>query len=755
MVIPVPRGEKAPRLVGWQKLRIAGSELAKYFRDGDGIGVLVGEPSAGLIDIDLDADEARQIAPRFLPNTALVHGRPTAPGGHFWYRVQPSPSPEKFSDIDGASLVEIRSTGQQTVVPPSIHQSGECRVWERVGEPTVVNFEVLQSAVGKLAAAALLSRHWPRQGRRNDAANALAGMLIRAGWVEADVSNFVRAVATAAGDPEIRQRTRDVISTSKRLESGLTATGIPNLKLIMGDEVVDRVIEFCQLNTNPKNSEVLVTTKTNGWLEPMSFGDELPPVQELALELLPLSFRPFIEDVSLRMQAPLDYAAGAAIVALAGCVGRRAIIQPKAADDSWLIVPNLWGALVGPPGIMKTPILRTITLPLTKIEEMWRAEHAQEMVEYETAKEDVELQKQAWRDQVKVAIKKGQPRPIRPDDTIRPPAQRRLLLTDATFEKIHEILSENPAGLLLIRDELMGWLAGLDKHGREMERAFFLEAWNGNGSFTVDRIGRGSIHVSAVSISLVGNIQPARLRSYLSDALEGGPGDDGLLQRFQILIWPNAPRTWTLVDRPPNGHAQSLVETVFSSLASVSADNPSRLAFCPDAQGLFFEWWRELETKIRNNSDLHPAIIAHLAKFRSLMPSLAGLFELADLAGSGRNLSEKLLISLQHAQQAAALCDYLESHARRVYSCIATPERRAAQELARHIRGGDISSVFTTRDVYLKNWTGLNTPERVRSALDVLEAAAWVRRALNPTSPVGGRPSELWLVNPMVISNAK
>ena len=69
---------------------------------------------------------------------------------------------------------------------------------------------------------------------------------------------------------------------------------------------------------------------------------------------------------------------------------------------------------------------------------------------------------------------------------------------------------------------------GTRQAGREQERAFFLEAWNGDSPFTVNRIGRGSVHVPAACVSLFGNIQPSRLRSYLSDAITGGPGGDGL-----------------------------------------------------------------------------------------------------------------------------------------------------------------------------------------------------------------------------------
>ena len=308
--------------------------------------------------------------------------------------------------------------------------------------------------------------------------------------------------------------------------------------------------------------------------------------------------------------------------------------------------------------------------------------------------------------------------------------------------------------MLVVRDELTGWLAQLDRHGREGERGFFLQAWNGDAGFTIDRIGRGSIHVPAVCVSLLGNIQPSRLRAYLSEVLEGGPTDDGLFQRFQIIVWPSAPKKWRLVDRPPSAAALVAAEKVYSQLANLSADAPVRMNFDPDAQLLFNDWWAALESTLRDDSSLPPLLVAHFAKYRSLMPTLAGLFELADLAAAG-NLSAESSVNLDHTRQAAAFCDFLASHARRVYASVITSECRAARELARHIKAKHVQEVFTPRSVYLKGWSGLDTPERVRSALSLLEDAAWVCRAESVACSSGGRPPEEWLVNPKVVRHEK
>jgi hypothetical protein len=747
-VVPIPRGEKAPVITGWPSLRLFEQDLPQHFASGENVGIILGAASGGLVDVDLDSPQAIAVANFFLPQTGLIHGRPSKPRSHCWYTCSPTPMPQRFSDPDGTCLVEIRSDGQQTIVPSSVHKSGELLVWHADEEPASVNARQLADAVAHVAAAALLANHWPVEGSRNHAANAVAGMLLRAGWGEEQTARFIEAVATAAGDDEFRQRVRDVVSTVKRLMTGRTTTGAPTLAQIVSDEVVRRVRQWLALGVSAVGA-------ASDWPDPAPLGDELLSVPSFDVELLPTSFRPLVEDISERMQAPTDYAAAATIVALAGCVNRRAFIVPKQDDKSWRVVPNLWGAIVAPPGMMKSPILRAITLPLTQIEERFRAEFESACGDFEIEKEQAELRRQAWREQYKQAIKKAEPPPIQPDKTLPAPVQKRLVTTDATFEKLHEILAQNPAGVLVVRDELTGWLSMLGRLGREGERAFFLQAWNGDSGFTVDRIGRGSIYVPAVCVSLLGNIQPARLRSYLADAIEGGPTDDGLFQRFQILVWPDPPHKWHLVDRPANEIALQAAEQIFSVLAGLSADDPVRMHFAADAQQLFYDWWADLEKKVRGDSGLAPALVAHLAKYRSLMPTIAGLFELADRAAAGEMLSGEVSISLQHARQAAALCDFFEAHARRVYGCVISPETRSARELARHIQAGDLPSTFTTRSAYLKGWGALDTPERVRGALALLEEAGWVRRAESPLSTSGGRPSEVWLVSPKVARREK
>lgn len=153
-VIPIPFKSKAPRLKGWQKLRLTEKELPKWFNcAAQNLGVLLGEPSSWVVDIDLDDARCVERAAEFLPPTPAVFGRAGKPRSHWIYRVTAPVEPEKHNGEAGM-LAELRATGCQTVFPPSVHPTGERIEWEQPdAEPAVVNPETLRAAVRALADA--------------------------------------------------------------------------------------------------------------------------------------------------------------------------------------------------------------------------------------------------------------------------------------------------------------------------------------------------------------------------------------------------------------------------------------------------------------------------------------------------------------------------------------------------------------------------------------------------------------------------
>lgn len=156
--VPIPAGTKKPVLKAWPKLRLRAEEIANSFQPNDNIGLILGEPSGWLINVDLDCDEARELADQYLPPTPAVTGRPSAPRSHRWYIAENVTTKKHQDPINRSMIVELRSTGTQTVVGPSIHPSGE-RYDILDGEPAHVSGPMLEACVSALADAVIKRRN--------------------------------------------------------------------------------------------------------------------------------------------------------------------------------------------------------------------------------------------------------------------------------------------------------------------------------------------------------------------------------------------------------------------------------------------------------------------------------------------------------------------------------------------------------------------------------------------------------------------
>jgi putative DNA primase/helicase len=489
----------------------------------------------------------------------------------------------------------------------------------------------------------------------------------------------------------------------------------------------------------------------------------------MTAEMIPTPLRDWLVDIARRMQCSLDFPAVGAVVALATIVGRQMTIRPKARDD-WVCVPNLWGGIVGRPGFMKTPALQAVLRVLDRFVEEAQEEYGEGLAEYKTKLAVKKARVGAAREDLKKAAKKKEAtdadlaklaREAVPDMLREEvPTLRRYVVNDTTVEKLGVILQENPNGVLLFRDELTGFLKTLDKFGHESDRAFFLESWNGQNPFTYDRIERGTVFIPAVVVSILGGIQPGPLGRYLRGASTGtGEEDDGLIQRFQLVVYPDQPEGWQVVDEPPDAEARDRAYAVYEALndldpaevGAVVGDGDVALPylhFADDAQDVFYEWWRRLEAKIRSGHE-GPALESHLSKFRSLLPSLALLFHLVDVVDG----DPPGPVSAEATGMAVAWCDFLEAHARRIYALGTGADTEPARRLAERIKEGDVNNPFTAREIARKAWSGLTQSEDVSIAIGLLELNGWVYGVERSPGPEGGRRTTVYHLNPRLRGN--
>lgn len=469
----------------------------------------------------------------------------------------------------------------------------------------------------------------------------------------------------------------------------------------------------------------------------------LPPVPLFRAELLPDAVRVWCEDAADGLQVPLDFTAIPAMVALAGAIGRSIGIAMKRRDH-WVERPMLWGCVVGRPSSGKSPALSPARRMLDRLAGEER--HAYELAqrEYEAHIMVANASKANAKKVIQAALKKGDTSAAQAAAEAaafedEPPTEPRIVVNDGTIEKIGELLNANPRGLVQFRDELAGWLASMDREGREGDRAFWLECWNGTGSFTTDRIGRGTVRIEACAMSILGGMQPGKLGEYVRGAVRGGFADDGLIQRFQLAVYPDLPTSWTYTDRTPDPAAERQAWETFKRLRRLDPDSIGAegaewcdvpfLHFDDEAQDLFIEWLTTHMQRLRGGDEA-AWMESHLAKYPGLVGRLALVLHLSD-GHTGPIAGDTLARALN-------FCEYLEGHARRMYAPATDSGLTGAHLMLK--RRADIGDTFTARDIYRRGWSGLADAEAVQDALDVLVEHGHLYAVPSPDA-TGGRPT--------------
>lgn len=750
-------------------------------RPSANVGVSTGAASGlAVLDIDPDHGGDESLAALLaehgdLPETLVA--RTGGGGRHLYFRHPGEGKRVRNSTGDLAPGLDVRGDGGYVVAPPSIHASGGSYEWTKKQAPAALPGWLLRFMMegtrGRRAREGMGASNSPggtaspadsryglaaieyevaellatREGKRNDGLNRAAfslGQLVAGGELTAGVAEArLLSAALAVGLREDE--------SLRTIRSGLEA----------GKSEPRRAPEgYSRPSSLPRVAAPEVRAVEEPWPAPRPLPTlevEPPP---LPGDLLPSALRPWLEDAAERISVPLEFVAMPGLVSLGAVVGRGCGIRPKRKDD-WTVVPNLWGAIVSGPGRMKSAAASEGTRLSRRLAANAAKEYRERMEANKPAIDVLDARRAGLKDRVKHLTRQGKDISGMEEELAaideklaelcRP--ERRYTIADATTAKLAALLADNPRGLCLVRDELAALFMSMTRSGCEGDREFYLESWNGTGSFVVDRIGRGTIHVPALCLSVFGSIQPGKLRSFIEEATGTGAGADGLLQRLQLLVWPGNLGAYVNVDRHPDTVAREAAFAVFERLSgvipAVEKDEDTGipiLRFAPDAQEMFDAWRAELEARLRSaDLDATPAFAAHLAKYRSLIAALALLLHLAETAAAGE---DPVSVPLRAVQRAGAFVDYLEVHARRVYAMEVHREAHAAHELLRHFREGHIDSGAAVREVQRRGWSGLSTQDAVVKALRLLEEHGWVRLVEDRRDPRGGRPSKKVLLHP-------
>ena len=484
-----------------------------------------------------------------------------------------------------------------------------------------------------------------------------------------------------------------------------------------------------------------------GWPDPVDFmGDgDLTGAPELRPEHLPDALAPFVFDTAERMGVDPASVFLAAIVSVSAVIDERFSLQPKRHDYTWREGARLWGALIGAPSILKSPVIAAASRPLESLEKQARAVHELAMAE--------------WRGKL-AALKADKVNAPAPP----PPKMKRFMVEGATMEALQEVLRGGdeakfhvPAGKILSRqDELAEFIANMDRYNAGGkgggDRGAYLRLFNG-GSFSVDRVGRGAFLTPHWSACLLGGIQPEPIQR-----IANASDDDGLLQRFMFAV-PGEQGIG--LDRVPDAAAIARYEALFSTLANRLHPEPHPLSgevppavLHDDAQ----QYRAAVEHLVSATSampDVSTRLASSLGKWPGLFARLALTFHMIDVADAMARAQEPPPLGVIPAATAARVERYMRDillpHLLRAQAVLyLSPQQGHARWLAGWFLSHGLTRV-TIRDAQ-RAYGALRPPERRReldAVMDSLSTMTWLKPEphSNPAKPPTG-----WAVNPKVHS---
>jgi Protein of unknown function (DUF3987)/RepB DNA-primase from phage plasmid/Primase C terminal 1 (PriCT-1) len=393
---------------------------------------------------------------------------------------------------------------------------------------------------------------------------------------------------------------------------------------------------------------------------------DLPDPEEFPISALPITLRQFVREAAASVGCPIDYIGLSTLAAVSAAIGdtRRIVIK-----RDWTEGPAIFAMIVGGAASKKTPAMNLALRPV-------RERQMALKTEYERQKEEYKAELAHY-----IQALKDDPGASEPEK----PKLGRIYADDTTVERLADILNENRRGLLIIKDELSGWLGAMNQYkqgGRGADRQFWLSVHT-NQPVSVDRKSlEEPVIVARPFVSIIGGIQPEVLPDFGKDR------GDGLIDRF-IPVYPK-PGVGRWTDDEISDHVHEEYKATLGRLYKLRHANededpfPSRVPMTDEAKAQFVAEYNRLHEELEAPGfpqRLRPAwgkLEAYFARF-ALILAMGRIAELDDQGKTG--VAEK--VTRDDMAGAAQLLAYFKNHVRRVYSGLYgdSPADRLAADL--------------------------------------------------------------------------
>jgi hypothetical protein len=681
-----PHGRYAPH--GLKNATQDGVVICSWFNNGQtvNIGILTGVES-GIVVLDVDPrhggeESLKTLGP--LPDTAKV-----ATGGGGWHYFFRHPGHEVHNSAgelgDG---LDIRGDGGYVVAAPSVHVSGQQYRWLR--DPRAGLAELPRSILDRLVrvsaakAGRIVDGAIPK-GQRDKTLTSLAGTMRRRGMSEAAILAALR-------------------EENKRCEEPLPDTDLVRISESIGKKEPAKA-------ANQRQAEAV----------------HIEQAIPFPVSCLPQPVARFVDLASRAIGCDPSYVALPLLAGLASAIGNTRRIQLK---RGWSEPAVVWAAIVGDSGTLKSPALEVALRPVRKRQHAAMKRHADAMARYEIEWMQYEKELRAWK-----GVKANGDPPQKPAE----PVADRCYADDTTIEALAVLLKQNWRGLLLVRDELSGWIGSFDRYaqGQGADAAKWLEMFGGR-SIMVDRKSGPSktIYVHRAAVSVTGGIQPATLQR----ALGVEHRENGLAARLLLACPTRQPKRWTEADISPKleNEIESIFERLYSLLPGVDENGEAQPVDMPLSPAAKDAWITFYNAHAREQAELTGDLAATWSKLEGYAARLALVVHLVRWAASDPTLKDPDVIDDRSIQAGVELSTWFGHEARRVYSILGeSPEQREHRRLVEMIqsRGG----TATARQVQRSSRRYANAEDAEQALQALVEAGVGVWEDPKP-GPAGGRP---------------
>jgi hypothetical protein len=488
------------------------------------------------------------------------------------------------------------------------------------------------------------------------------------------------------------------------------------------------------------------------WPQPVPL-TAIPEVPPFPIDVFPEVLQVAVGEVAAALQCPADYAGVPLLCVAGGALGASRALAVKGSHVQRAV---LYEAVVGPPGSAKTPALEIVCAPLDDHEAALHAKWLAAMEQYDLDLEVYEHDKKKW-----LKDREGD-RPEKPER----PVQTRAMVDDVTVESLAPILMENPRGVVLPKDELLGWVLAMNQYregGRGADQQFWLSNWSSK-TFVVDRKkerDKGPLRVPHPFVGVVGGLVPAGLRKVRGDRgrQQGTGQQDGFLDR---LLWsypdevPEGEENWAVVSSETTQDLKDVLdklrtlkmEPVQTEDGTVTGHRPYVVKLTASGRKAWRDFTRGHAAE-RNADDFPEHLKGPWAKLRGYCARLALIVHYLRWA-CGEVKGDQSDVDGDSVKRAARLVAYFKGHARKVYAVMdADPKTTVAGRLLRRLERAKRRR-FTRREAYRAMRGTVGKIDDIDAVLDLLEKHGYIRPLPDPGTHrgPGRRPSPAFEVHP-------